>query len=35
MRLTQSADFTAYLSRHQYNIHELIAGMRQQIAQTQ
>jgi phospholipid transport system substrate-binding protein len=35
MRLTQSADFTAYLSRHQYNIHELIAGMRQQIAQNQ
>ena len=33
MRLTQSADFTAYLSRHQYNIHELIEGMRQQIAQ--
>jgi phospholipid transport system substrate-binding protein len=35
MRLTQSADFTAYLARHQYNIHELIAGMRQQIAQNQ
>jgi phospholipid transport system substrate-binding protein len=33
MRLTQSADFAAYLARHQYNIHELIEGMRQQIAQ--
>jgi hypothetical protein len=33
MRLTQSADFTAYLARHQYNIHELVEGMRQQIAQ--
>ena len=32
LRLTQSADLTSYLSRHQYNIHELIEGMRQQIA---
>ena len=35
LRLTQSADFTAYLARHQYNIHELIAAMRQQVAQNQ
>jgi phospholipid transport system substrate-binding protein len=35
MRLTQSADFTAYLARHQYQIHELIAGMGQEIAQNQ
>jgi phospholipid transport system substrate-binding protein len=35
MRLTQAADFTAYLSRHQYNIHELVEGMRQRIAQDQ
>ncbi len=34
MRLTQSADFTAYLARHQYNIHELVEGMRQRIAQS-
>ena len=33
LRLTQSADFTAFLARHQYNIHELIEGMRQRIAQ--
>jgi len=33
MRLTHSADFTAYLARHQYNIHELVEGMRQRIAQ--
>jgi phospholipid transport system substrate-binding protein len=33
LRLTQSADFTAYLARHQYNIHELVEGMRQLIAQ--
>jgi phospholipid transport system substrate-binding protein len=32
LRLTQAADFTAYLARHQYNIHELIEGMRQRIA---
>jgi phospholipid transport system substrate-binding protein len=32
LRLTKGADFTSYLSRHQYNIHELVAGMRQQIA---
>lgn len=35
LRLTQSADFTAYLARHQYNIHELIVGMQQQIAQNE
>ena len=35
MRLTQSADFTSYLARHQYNIHTLIEGMHQQIAQNQ
>lgn len=33
LRLTQSADFTAYLARHQYNIHELVDGMRQRVAQ--
>jgi phospholipid transport system substrate-binding protein len=34
LRLTQTADFTAYLARHQYNYntHELIEGMRQRIA---
>jgi phospholipid transport system substrate-binding protein len=32
LRLTKGADFTSYLSRHQYNIHALVAGMRQQIA---
>ena len=35
LRLTQSSDFTAYLARHQYNIHELVEGMRQLIAQNQ
>lgn len=35
LRLTQSADFTSYLSRHQYNIHELITGLQQQIAQNE
>jgi phospholipid transport system substrate-binding protein len=35
LRLTQSSDFTAYLARHQYNIHELVEGMRQRIAQNQ
>jgi phospholipid transport system substrate-binding protein len=33
LRLTQSSDFAAYLARHQYNIHELIEGMRQLTAQ--
>jgi phospholipid transport system substrate-binding protein len=33
LRLTQSADFTSYLARHQYSIHELIEGMRQMVAQ--
>jgi hypothetical protein len=31
--LTQSADFTSYLASHQYNIHELIEGTRQLVAQ--
>jgi phospholipid transport system substrate-binding protein len=35
LRLTQSADFTAYLARYQYNVHELIEGMGQRIAQGQ
>jgi phospholipid transport system substrate-binding protein len=35
LRLTQAADFTAYLARHQYNIHELVEGMRQRIAMNQ
>jgi phospholipid transport system substrate-binding protein len=35
LRLTQSSDFTAYLARHQYNVHALIEGMRQLIAQNQ
>jgi phospholipid transport system substrate-binding protein len=34
MRLTQSSDFTAYLARHQYNIHELLEGMQQMIARS-
>jgi phospholipid transport system substrate-binding protein len=34
LRLTQSSDFTAYLARHQYNIHELLEGMRQVLAQS-
>jgi phospholipid transport system substrate-binding protein len=33
LRRTQAADFTAYLARRQYNIHELVAGMRQRLAQ--
>jgi phospholipid transport system substrate-binding protein len=33
LRLTKSADFTAYLARHQYNIHELVEAMRQRIVQ--
>lgn len=28
LRLTQSSDFAAYLARHQYNIHQLIEGVR-------
>ena len=35
LRLTEDADFRSYLSRHQYNIHELVGGMRQQIARNQ
>ena len=34
LRLTQSADFTAYLARHQYNIHDLIEGMHRLIRRT-
>ena len=34
LRMTQSNDFAAYLARHQYNIHELIEGMRQLITQS-
>ena len=33
LRLTQSSDFTSYLAHHQYNIHDLIKGMRQLTAQ--
>jgi phospholipid transport system substrate-binding protein len=33
MRLTHSADFTAYLMGHQYSIHELVEVMRQRIVQ--
>jgi len=32
LRLTQSSDFAAYLARHQYNIHELLEGMRELVA---
>jgi phospholipid transport system substrate-binding protein len=34
LRQTQSSDFAAYLARHQYNIHELLEGMRQLIGQS-
>jgi phospholipid transport system substrate-binding protein len=34
MRQTQSADFAAYLAHHQYSIHDLIDGMRLQVAQS-
>jgi len=33
LRLTEASDLTAYLARHQYNIHELNEGIRQLIAQ--
>jgi phospholipid transport system substrate-binding protein len=33
MRMTQSADFSAYLSHHQYSVQQLIEGMRLQLAQ--
>jgi phospholipid transport system substrate-binding protein len=33
MRLTHSEDFTAYLMRHEYNVHELVEVMRQRVAQ--
>lgn len=32
MRLTQSSDFTSYLSRHQYNIDAFLEGLRQMVA---
>ncbi len=32
MRETQGSDFTAYLASHQYDIHELIVGLRQKVA---
>ena len=35
LRLTQYADFTAYLARRQYNIHELIEGVRKRIARNE
>ena len=35
LRLTQSSDFASYLARHRYNIHELIEGMRQLVANAQ
>jgi phospholipid transport system substrate-binding protein len=31
LRLTQSADFASYLARHQYNVPDLIAAMRQMV----
>jgi phospholipid transport system substrate-binding protein len=33
MRITQASDFTAFLASHQYNIQDLIDGMRQKSAQ--
>ena len=33
LRLTQSADFTAYLARHQYNVQALLTAMHWQVAQ--
>jgi ABC-type transporter MlaC component len=33
MRLTHSADFTAYLARHRYDVHELIQAMNVQVSQ--
>jgi len=35
MRLTHSADFTAYLARHQYDVGALVGGLRQRIAQNE
>jgi len=35
MRLTHSADFTAYLARHQYDVGALVGGLRQRTAQTE
>jgi hypothetical protein len=33
MRLTHSADFTAYLGHHRYDIDALVGGPRQRLAQ--
>ena len=33
LRLTQSADFTAYLARHQYNVQALLEAMHRQLEQ--
>jgi phospholipid transport system substrate-binding protein len=33
MRITQASDFTAFLARHQYNVQDLIAAMRQKSGQ--
>jgi phospholipid transport system substrate-binding protein len=33
LRLTQASDFNAYLAHHDYNVHALIEGMRQVVAQ--
>jgi phospholipid transport system substrate-binding protein len=35
MRLTRSADVTAYLAHHHYDVHELIEAMNHQVAQSQ
>ena len=34
LRLTQSADFIAYLAHHNYSVQDLIEGMRQMLART-
>jgi phospholipid transport system substrate-binding protein len=34
MRLTQSSDFTSYLSQHQYNIEAFLDGLRQMVARS-
>lgn len=34
MRLTQSSDFTSYLSHHQYNIDAFLDGLRQMVARS-
>lgn len=35
IRQTQSSDFTAYLASHQFNINQLIQGLRQKVAANQ